>query len=107
MLDEGEDTIVLHVPWLTESLLQLLLHVLLAVQKINLRVLQQEIPSALHPSFCPENSGKCWSCCTFLEPHESGEGELTFPGVVPSQLPATNLSPQSPLSTATSRTNLF
>lgn len=105
MLDEGEDTVVLHVPWLTESLLQLLLHVLLAVQKINLGVLQQEISSALYPSFYPGNS--CRSCCTFLELHVSGEGELISPGVVPSQPPATKLYPQSPQSIARPRTNLF
>lgn len=42
---------------------------------------KQKISSALHPSFCPENS--CWSCCTFLKPRVSGEGEFTFPGKPP------------------------
>lgn len=90
MLDEGEDTVVLHVPWLTESLLQLLLHVLLAVQKINLGVLQQEISSALHPRKL------MLELMHLLKPRVSEEGEFTFAG-----------NPPSPLSTARSRTNLL
>lgn len=54
MLNEGEDTIVLYIPWLTESLLQLFLHIFFAVQKINFRVLEKEISIALFLISCPK-----------------------------------------------------
>ena len=39
MLDEGEEPVVLDVPRLAEGLLQLLLHILLLVQQVDLGVL--------------------------------------------------------------------
>ena len=42
MFNEGQDSVVLDVPGLTEGLLQLLLHVLLPVQQVNLRLLQKQ-----------------------------------------------------------------
>lgn len=40
MLDEGQDPVVLHVPWLAEGLLQFFLHILLPIKEINLRILE-------------------------------------------------------------------
>lgn len=40
MLDEGQNPIVLHIPWLTEGLLEFFLHILLPVKKINLGLLE-------------------------------------------------------------------
>lgn len=36
VFDEREDAVVLDVAWLTESLLQLLLHIFFGIQQINL-----------------------------------------------------------------------
>lgn len=40
MLDEGQDAIVVHVPWLTEGLLQFFLHILFPIKEINLGLLE-------------------------------------------------------------------
>ena len=40
MLDEGQNAVVLHVPWLTEGLLQFFLHLLFPIQEIYLGLLE-------------------------------------------------------------------
>lgn len=40
MLDERQNSIVLHISWLTEGLLQFFLHIFLPVKEINLGLLE-------------------------------------------------------------------
>lgn len=95
MLDEGEDTVVLHVPRLTESLLQLLLHILLAVQKINLGVLRAKDILSPSPKLLPRKL--MLELLHLLKTPCEWGGRVHLPWE----------APQSPLSPARSRTNLF
>ena len=40
MSDEGQNAVVLHIPWLTEGLLQFFLYILFPIKQINLGLLE-------------------------------------------------------------------